>query len=113
MVGGAQAWPRTALVTGVSRGLGYALTASLVRAGWQVIGDARDPVRLASAVARLDPGSTGQVVAIPGDVADPGHRRQLADAVRDAGRLDLLVNNASVLGPSPQPRLADYPLHEL
>jgi NAD(P)-dependent dehydrogenase (short-subunit alcohol dehydrogenase family) len=53
------------------------------------------------------------VTAMPGDVADPAHRRKLANAVGDAGGLDLLVNNASVLGPSPQPQLADYPLEVL
>jgi NAD(P)-dependent dehydrogenase (short-subunit alcohol dehydrogenase family) len=51
------------------------------------------------------------VVAITGDVADPGHRRALVEAAGE--RIDLLVNNASVLGPSPQPRLAEYPLAEL
>src|SRR5204862_399114 len=50
-------------------------------------------------------------VAIPGDVADPAHRRALVDAA--GPRLDLLVNNASVLGPSPQPDLAAYPPADL
>jgi NAD(P)-dependent dehydrogenase (short-subunit alcohol dehydrogenase family) len=50
---------------------------------------------------------------IPGDVSDPVHRRTLVAAASDLGRLDLLVNNASLLGPSPQPALADYPLEVL
>jgi NAD(P)-dependent dehydrogenase (short-subunit alcohol dehydrogenase family) len=50
------------------------------------------------------------VVGVPGDVSDPAHRRALVDAAGALGGLDLLVNNASVLGPSPQPRLAAYPL---
>src|SRR5262249_54384934 len=54
-----------------------------------------------------------QVLALPGDVSDPGHRDALAAAARSAGGLDLLVNNASVLGPSPQPKLLDYPLDAL
>jgi NAD(P)-dependent dehydrogenase (short-subunit alcohol dehydrogenase family) len=96
-----------ALVTGASRGLGLALTTALVERGWHVVVDARDADRLASAVAGMP------VTAVPGDVADPEHRRRLAGAVAGAGGLDLLVNNASVLGPSPQPCLADYPLAEL
>ncbi len=51
--------------------------------------------------------------AIPGDVADPQHRAALADAARQIGGLDALVNNASILGPSPQPALLDYPLDVL
>jgi len=102
--------PRVALVTGGSRGLGLALTDELVQRGWRVIVDARDADRLRAAVHGLPPGS---VTAIPGDVADPAHRHALADAASDLGGLDLLVNNASILGPSPQPRLADYPLDVL
>ena len=100
-----------ALVTGASLGLGRALTAELVRAGWRVIVDARDASRLAASVADITGGNT--VVMVPGDVADPRHRLDLAAAVAEAGGLDLLVNNASVLGPSPQPPLAEYPLPAL
>jgi NAD(P)-dependent dehydrogenase (short-subunit alcohol dehydrogenase family) len=97
-----------ALVTGASRGLGRAVTTALVERGWRVIADARDPRPLEN-VAAGDPA----IHAIPGDVSDPEHRRRLAEAVAAAGRLDVLLNNASVLGPSPQPRLADYPLGTL
>ena len=100
-----------ALVTGASRGLGRALTADLVGAGWRVIVDARDAGRLAASVADMTGGNS--VVMVPGDVADPRHRVDLAAAVAEAGGLDLLVNNASVLGPSPQPPLAEYPLPTL
>jgi NAD(P)-dependent dehydrogenase (short-subunit alcohol dehydrogenase family) len=51
------------------------------------------------------------VTAIAGDVVDPDHRRALVEAAGD--EIDLVVNNASLLGPSPQPPLADYPLDEL
>ena len=95
---------RTALVTGASMGLGLALTRRLVEDGWHVVADARDGERLIAAVASLPPGS---VTVVPGDVSEPGHRAQLAAAAIDRGDLALLVNNASVLAGSPQPRLAD------
>jgi NAD(P)-dependent dehydrogenase (short-subunit alcohol dehydrogenase family) len=96
----------TGIITGASRGLGLALARALSADGWRLVVDARDGVALEQAVAGLD-----GVVAVPGDVADAWHRRTL---VAEAGeRIDLLVNNASVLGPSPQPALAEYPLAEL
>ncbi|MFN0281567.1 MAG: SDR family oxidoreductase [Kineosporiaceae bacterium] len=92
-----------ALVTGASLGLGLATTRLLVRHGWHVVADARDGTRLAAALADLG----AAVTTLPGDVADPRHREDLVAAVRDLGRLDLLVANASTLGPVPLPALAD------
>jgi NAD(P)-dependent dehydrogenase (short-subunit alcohol dehydrogenase family) len=92
----------TALVTGAGRGLGLALASALLSRGWSVVVDARRAGHLVAAL----PG----VVVVPGDVTDPAHRAALAAAVDKLGRLDLLVNNASDLGPSPLPRLADVPL---
>jgi NAD(P)-dependent dehydrogenase (short-subunit alcohol dehydrogenase family) len=102
---------RTALITGASRGLGRALARTLAARGWSLVLDARRAPDLDTVAGELR-GWT-DVAAVTGDVADPGHRRELATAVAELGRLDLLVNNASVLGPSPQPALADYPLPEL
>jgi NAD(P)-dependent dehydrogenase (short-subunit alcohol dehydrogenase family) len=96
-----------AIVTGASRGLGRALTAGLAEANWRVVVDARDPAALADAWRGTD------VVTVPGDVTDPAHRAALIAAADELGGVDLLVNNAGVLGPSPQPALADYPLDVL
>jgi NAD(P)-dependent dehydrogenase (short-subunit alcohol dehydrogenase family) len=102
---------RTALITGASRGLGLALARRLSSDGWTLIIDARGAEDLEAARAELT--QMTRVVAIPGDVRSEEHRRALADAARDAGGLDALVNNASILGPSPQPELLDYPLDVL
>lgn len=98
---------RVALVTGGSRGLGRALTLALAERGWRLIIDGRDGARLDALVAELP--DAGAVTAVAGDVANPGHRARLAEAVGTAGGLHVLVNNASILGPSPQPELAAYP----
>ena len=95
-----------AIVTGASRGLGRALAQTLARRGWRLVVDARGEADLVRAAADL-----GDVVAVAGDVADAAHRNALVQAAGD--RIDLLVNNASVLGPSPQPGLDLYPLDEL
>lgn len=99
----------TALITGASRGLGLALARELARRSWRLVIDARGADALEAARAEL--AELTEVVAVPGDVADTGHLRELVQAA--GPRIDLLVNNASVLGPSPQPRLADYPLETL
>jgi NAD(P)-dependent dehydrogenase (short-subunit alcohol dehydrogenase family) len=97
---------RTGIVTGASRGLGLALTRSLAERGWRLVVDARDKEALSAATAGL-----GDVVPIAGDVCDPDHRMRLVEAAGDG--IDLVVNNASLLGPSPLPRLAEYRLAEL
>ena len=97
-----------ALIPGASRGLGRAAAHALARRGWSLIVDARRAADHTGAMRGL-----ADVVAVPGDVTDPGHRARLAEVASRAGRLDVLVNNASRLGPSPQPPLASYPLDEL
>ncbi len=94
------------IVTGASRGLGLALTRALDERGWRVVVDARGAKELAEATEGLR-----GVTAIAGDVADADHRRALVEAA--GNEIGLVVNNASLLGPSPQPALADYPLDEL
>ena len=94
------------VLTGASRGLGLAVARALSERGWRLVVDARDGDALERAVGALE-----GVVAVPGDVTDGAHRRALIEAAGE--RIDLLVNNASLLGPSPQPALAAYPLDEL
>jgi len=100
----------TAVVTGASRGLGLALARALAERGWRLVLDARGATDLEAVADELS--ARTDVVAVLGDVGDEEHRRGLIDAV-GGGRLDLLVNNASLLGPSPQPSLAEYDLDVL
>ena len=98
----------TAIVTGASRGLGLALARALAERGWRLAIDARGAAALQAAGEEL------AAVALPGDIADEGHRRELVAAAGDP--IDLVVNNASVLGPSPLPpiaRLAPMALEEI
>ena len=101
----------TALITGASRGLGRALARQLALDGWTLLIDARDEGPLREVADELAARTT--VRAIPGDVSDEAHRVALAKAAADLGALDAVVHNASELGPSPQPALADYPLTDL
>src|SRR5947209_1663056 len=100
---------RTAVITGASRGLGLSLARALAERGWALVLDARGEAELKRVTGELS--AITEVAAIAGDVADPEHRKALVRAAGEA--TDLLVNNASVLGPSPQPALANYPIGEL
>lgn len=100
-----------ALITGASRGLGLALASALAERGWTLIIDARGAEALETARSTL--AQRTRVVALAGDVTDTAHRRALAEAAQQVGGLDVVVNNASILGPSPQPDLLNYPLDVL
>ncbi|MFG2298118.1 SDR family NAD(P)-dependent oxidoreductase [Streptomyces sp. NPDC048603] len=97
-----------AIVTGASRGLGRALAGELAGRGWDVVVGARDAGALKELADR--PGAGGRVVAVAGDVSSAAYRAELVAAARQLGGLDLLVNNAAVLGAEPLVPLAEHAL---
>jgi NAD(P)-dependent dehydrogenase (short-subunit alcohol dehydrogenase family) len=100
--------PRVAVVTGASRGLGEVVTRFLTGEGLMVVVNARHRDALRESVGRLPSGA--RVIQVPGDVADARVRRRIVGAVRALGHADVLVNNASELGPSPLTSMAELPL---
>jgi NAD(P)-dependent dehydrogenase (short-subunit alcohol dehydrogenase family) len=98
---------RVALVTGGSAGLGLALTRALAERGWQVLTDGRSEEKFKE--ADLPDG----VTIVVGDLTDAQHRERLVAEVAARGRLDLLVHNASTLGPLPMRSLAEVDLADL
>ena len=102
---------RVAIITGASQGLGRALARELARRHFSLVIDARRPDRLAEAEREL--GGLTDVTAVVGDVVDADHRRRLVEAAAELGPIDVLVNNASTLGASPLPALADIDLDVL
>ena len=99
---------RTALITGASRGLGRAIAEGLALEGWNLILTARHQKNLATVAEDLS--KLTSVRFLSGDLTEASYRAELA---RTSGDLDLLINNAGILGPSPQPELLDYPLDVL
>src|SRR6478735_1602306 len=103
----------TAVITGASRGLGQQIALALAARGWHLVVDARTADALDVSAQELRRSGAASVDAVAGDIADPDHRDELAAAVARRGELQLLVHNASLLGPSPMPALADYPIDVL
>lgn len=101
-----------AIITGASKGLGRALGAALAERGWDLVLDARTARVLEGTAGALSAYGT-RVAALPGDVTDAGHRRELVAAARGLGGLDLLVHNASALGAEPLVRLEEQGLEGL
>ncbi|MBZ0293791.1 MAG: SDR family oxidoreductase [Anaerolineae bacterium] len=99
---------RVALITGASKGLGYSLGKFLAMQNYDLVVTARGAQRL-DETAQAFASSGARVKAVAGNVSDAQHRQQLFEVVSGLGRLDLLVNNASILGPLPMPALKDYP----
>ena len=96
-----------ALVTGGSAGLGLALCHELARRGWRVVTDGRNEERFTAA------GLPAGVTVVVGDLTDADHRDRLRTEVERHGRLDLLVHNASTLGPLPMRPLTEVDVGDL
>ena len=101
----------SAFISGASRGLGLALACELAQQGWHLLINARGTKDLSKAATELRQWT--EVTAVAGDISDPDHRQLLAEAAAKIGGLDVIINNAGILGPSPQPALLDYPLNSL
>ena len=100
-----QEWDnKVAVITGASEGLGHALARELDRRDWTLVLDARDSARLHESGKDL-----AHAHLMAGDVTDAPHRKAMAERAAELGGAQLLVNNASTLGASPQPSLADLP----
>ena len=102
---------QTALITGASQGFGRALARAMAFKGWNLIIDARGAEALRAVEVEL--AVKTEVIAIAGDVTDVEHRQELVQAAKKLAGVDVLINNASALGPSPLPRLLEYPLEGL
>ncbi|HEX6099736.1 MAG TPA: SDR family NAD(P)-dependent oxidoreductase [Thermoanaerobaculia bacterium] len=89
---------KTVLITGASQGLGRALARLLAARGYRLVLNARNAERLEELARELG------AVAVPGDISEIAE-----DLARAAGPVDVLINNASELGPLPMPKLEDYP----
>ncbi len=101
-----------ALVTGASRGLGLAVARAYAQRGLRLILTARSADGLERAAGEL--GATTEVEALAGDVADNEHAERLVQRGQERfGQIDVLINNASELGPSPMPTLEELPANAL
>jgi NAD(P)-dependent dehydrogenase (short-subunit alcohol dehydrogenase family) len=103
---------QAALITGASKGLGYTLASFLAGQGYDLIITARRAGELDTAASNLRK-LGGRVIALAGDISNASHRSALIAEAKKLGRLDVLANNASALGPSPMPALNEYPLEAL
>lgn len=97
---------KVAIVTGVTKGFGKEVARELLATGWAVVGDGRDPEAIQSIITELQ-GTGPAFTGIAGTITDESHLKDLVDAAAELGSLQLLVNNAGTLGPSPLPSVLE------
>lgn len=102
---------KVALVTGASRGLGRALALAFAAEGADLVINARTGSSSDLHAVRTEAERKGaRVLAVSADVSVRNDVERLAaSALAHFGRVDVLINNASALGPTPMPYLSDYP----
>jgi len=97
------------MITGASKGLGRALTIAFAKEGARLAICSRSEKSLEKVKQEAE-GLGAEVLAIRADVSQPGDVERFVALTQEVyGQIDVLVNNASVLGPSPMPLLLDYP----
>jgi len=100
---------RTAVVTGASSGIGFAIAAAYLQRGFNVVGNARDGTQLEQAAEKL--GSPQNLLLIEGDIADPSTSKRIFEAaIARFGKVDILINNAGIFNAKP---ITDYSTQEL
>jgi NAD(P)-dependent dehydrogenase (short-subunit alcohol dehydrogenase family) len=101
---------KVVMITGASQGLGKALTLACAEEGANLVISSRDAGSL-DPVAEEAEGSGVKVLAIPGDISRSTHVEMLVEAALERfGRIDVLVNNAGLLGP--RVPIEEYPEDE-
>ena len=105
---------KVCLITGASRGLGRALALAFARRGASVVINSRSSSAQDLAKTERQLKALGaQVFAVIADVSNRADIERMAgEALACFGRVDVLVNNASALGPTPMPYLVDYPIED-
>jgi NAD(P)-dependent dehydrogenase (short-subunit alcohol dehydrogenase family) len=104
------------LITGASRGLGRQLAIDFAKEGAAAISitarRAEDLLKVRDEILKVAPKTSVAVIAGNLSSQDDIERVVAATLVEFGGQLDVLVNNASALGPTPMPYLLDYPLED-
>ncbi len=105
---------KCAVVTGASKGIGYAIAEALAGAGAHVVISARNEAEVQEAARRLNEVSEGEVVGVASDVRRfEDVRRMIGTAVERFGGVDILVNNAGVGGFGPVDRMEPEKWHQV
>jgi NAD(P)-dependent dehydrogenase (short-subunit alcohol dehydrogenase family) len=105
---------KVCLITGASRGLGRALALEFARKGASLVINSRPASSAGLAETERQVSALGApVLSVIADVSvRPDIERLAGEALARFNQVDILINNASALGPVPMPYLIDYPIHD-